>query len=153
MAGPTIRQLKTDKRRKSQRQADFLAYFSECASVSRAAKKARVHRSVVYDWLNKKGEAKFQQLYEIACKEALGSLEDEAVRRAYEGVSKPVFQSGKKVGSIREYSDTLLIVLLKARAPEKYKERVHKELTGKDGGPVQVVNKITHNLVVKKCDK
>jgi hypothetical protein len=153
MAGKTIGQLKKDHRSKKRKQADFLAQFSTYASVSRACKKAKVPRSNIYLWLNDAEEVTFKELYEFACKEALGALEDEAVRRAYQGTIKPVYQGGKKVGNIREYSDTLLIVLLKARAPEKYKERVHKELTGKDGGPIQTTSTITHNINFKKCDQ
>ncbi len=48
----------------------------------------------------------------------MGILEDEATRRAIEGVKKPVYQGSKKVGEILHYSDTLLIVLLKAQAPK-----------------------------------
>ncbi len=145
----TIGQLKKDRRSKQKKQADFLAHFSVCASVSKAAKKSKNSRSNIYLWLNE--DVKFRDLYEEACKEALGALEDEAVRRAYEGTIKPVFQGGKKVGSIREYSDTLLIVLLKARAPEKYKERFQGELSGKDGKPIETVSTITHNINFKKC--
>ncbi len=36
------------------------------------------------------------------------------MRRAVDGVDEPVYQGGKKVGSITRYSDTLLIFLLKA---------------------------------------
>jgi hypothetical protein len=57
-------------------------------------------------------------------------LEDEAVRRAYEGVERPVFQGGKQVGVVREYSDTLLIFLLKALRPEKYRGVVPKTRRG-----------------------
>lgn len=117
----TIGQLKKDKRSKKKQQADFLLKFGECASVSKAAKQAKVPRSTVYDWLKK--DADFKTAFDEACEAAIGALEDEAVRRAHEGTVKPVFQGGKKVGSVREYSDTLLIVLLKARSPEKYKER------------------------------
>ena len=45
------------------------------------------------------------------------------MRRASEGTLKPVFYQGKMCGEIREYSDTLLIFLLKARRPETYRER------------------------------
>ena len=45
-------------------------------------------------------------------------------RRAIEGVDKPVFHNGKVVGSIREYSDTLLIFALKGSMPSKYRERI-----------------------------
>jgi hypothetical protein len=135
MPGKTIGHLKKDGRTKKKQQSDFLQWFAEYASVSKAAKKAKVARSNIYLWM--KNDPEFNQLYISACEAALGALEDEAVRRAFEGTIKPVFQQGKQVGKIREYSDTLMIVLLKARAPEKYKERVHQEQTGKDGGPIQ----------------
>ena len=61
-------------------------------------------------------------------------LEEEAIRRACRGVNEPVFYRGKVCGAIQKYSDTLLIVLLKALAPAKYRE-VH-ELQGEGGGPV-----------------
>ena len=57
-------------------------------------------------------------------------LEDEALRRARDGTDKPIYQGGKKVGSVREYSDTLLIFLLKARNPAKYRERIDAHVTG-----------------------
>ena len=41
---------------------------------------------------------------------------------------------GKQVGTVKRYSDTLLMFLLKGRRPEKFKDR--HELTGKDGEPV-----------------
>jgi hypothetical protein len=54
-------------------------------------------------------------------------LEDEAKRRACNGVLKPVFQGGKKVGVVREYSDTLLIFLLKCWHPARYGDRYRQE--------------------------
>ena len=42
-------------------------------------------------------------------------MEDEAVRRAVEGVPRPVFYQGQIVGAVQEYSDELLIRMLKAR--------------------------------------
>lgn len=54
-----------------------------------------------------------------------GALEDEAVRRAYVGVEEPLFYQGKQCGTVRKYSDTLLIFLLKGAKPAKYRERVH----------------------------
>jgi hypothetical protein len=50
------------------------------------------------------------------------ALEDEAVRRAYHGVEEPVFYKGVQCGTVTKYSDKLLIMLLKARNPAKYRE-------------------------------
>lgn len=52
------------------------------------------------------------------------ALEQEAYRRAVLGIEKGLFYQGERFGSEREYSDQLLIVLLKARCPEKYKDRL-----------------------------
>lgn len=52
-------------------------------------------------------------------------LEQEARRRAVEGVDEPVFHRGEVVGAVRKYSDTLLIFLLKGRKPEVYRDNVH----------------------------
>lgn len=117
----TIVRNKKETRSVKKRQDDFLAAFVEFVSVTRACKKAKIPRQTVYDW--KKNSPEFKKRYDEATNLALQALEDEAVRRAYEGVNKPVFQGGAKVGTIKEYSDTLMIVLLKARAPEKYRER------------------------------
>lgn len=47
-------------------------------------------------------------------------LEAEAIRRGKEGVDKPVFYQGIECGSVREYSDTLLITMMKACRPKKF---------------------------------
>jgi hypothetical protein len=49
------------------------------------------------------------------------------------GWTNRLWQGGKRMGTVKEYSDTLMIVLLKARAPEKYKDRVQNEVVGKGG--------------------
>jgi hypothetical protein len=61
----------------------------------------------------------------------IDQLEEEARRRAVDGVLKPVFQRGRQVGRIREYSDVLLVTLLKGKRPDTYRERF--EHTGKGG--------------------
>lgn len=50
-------------------------------------------------------------------------LEHEAERRAYHGTGKPVFYRGEQCGEVQEYSDSLLMFLLKARKPATYRER------------------------------
>ncbi len=48
------------------------------------------------------------------------ALEDEAMRRAIDGVEKPVFRGGEVVGHVRDYSDSMLMFLLKSRKPEVF---------------------------------
>ena len=52
------------------------------------------------------------------------ALEDEAWTRAVDGRSRPIFQGGVCVGYVQIYSDSLLITLLKAHRPEKYRENM-----------------------------
>lgn len=79
---------------------------------------------------------------------AADRLEDEAVRRAVEGVERPVMYHGKPVlipvdpkqlrGKkkpllVHDYSDALLMALLKAKKPKEYRDRVEHELGPETG--------------------
>lgn len=136
----------SDRRTVKKRQADFLAQFMELAAVSPACRKAKVPRRNIYLWL--KTDPLFKEAFDEVVPIANAALEDEAVRRAYTGVIKPIYQGGKKVGSVKEYSDTLLIFLMKGRMPEKYKDRIANEHTGKDGAPI--ITEVKHTVVFKK---
>ena len=54
-----------------------------------------------------------------AVAEGIDLLEEEARRRAVDGVNKrPIYHRGVQVGEIAQYSDKLLIFLLERRRPE-----------------------------------
>ncbi len=99
----------------------FLASYRKCGNITKAAKATRVDRSTVY--ARRESDPEFEKAMLAAQEEAVDLLEEEARRRAADGSVKPVFYQGKQVATVREYSDTLLIVLLKANRPEKYRER------------------------------
>lgn len=121
---------KLSQRKKALRQDAFLAAFASCGNISTAAILADVNRKEHYRWLE--ADPAYADRYEQANEQAADALEQEARRRAVEGVEEPVgwFQ-GQAGGTVRKYSDTLLIFLLKGARPEKYRERY--EHTGKDG--------------------
>lgn len=76
-----------------------------------------------YRWRREMPE--FAKAWDEAKILGLDKLEDELLRRAHDGVEKLVFYKGRKLKhTIREYSDTLGIFLLKGGKPEKYRERV-----------------------------
>lgn len=114
----------------------FLAALAEVGNITQAAEIAGIERKTHYVWMEK--DENYAAAFKDAMEQAADRLEQEARRRAVEGVEKPVYQGGKKVGVVREYSDTLLIFLLKGARPEKYKERIAAEHTGKGGGPIEV---------------
>lgn len=110
----------------------FITFLSANPNVAAAAKKIRVSRDTLYR--HKKEDEAFAQAWDSAIEEGTDALEDEAVRRALEGTKKPVYQGGKLAGHVQEYSDTLLIFLLKGRRPEKYRDKV--EVGGAGGEPI-----------------
>ena len=120
--------------RTAERRETLLLALEESANVSKACKKAKISRNAAYQW--REEDAEFSAAWDAALDRGTDALEDEAVRRAAEGTLKPVFYKGEKCGSIREYSDTLLMFMLKARRPEKFKERTESQITGKNGGPI-----------------
>jgi hypothetical protein len=123
----------------------FIEFLEETANVSEACKRAKIARALAYKW---RGEDEaFAARWEAAVDRGTDALEDEAVRRAHVGYDKPVYQGGKAVGTIREYSDTLLMFMLKARRPERFKDRSETAVTGKGGGPVASVQLVTSDPV------
>jgi AcrR family transcriptional regulator len=114
----------------------FLEELRQHATVKRAAKAAKIHHSTVYERLAK--DEVFRRAVEEALEVGAVALEQEAIRRAVEGVKEPVFYQGQKVDTVTRYSDTLLIFLLKGLKPERYKDR--HEHTGPGGGPIQVIS-------------
>ena len=117
-----------------QKQQEFLFHFGENAHFGKACQVIGYTRRAVYHWLRTNEE--FKKRFDEQNDLALTVLEDEAHRRGVLGTDKPVFYNGKLIGHVKEYSDTLLILLLKSRAPHKYKERFSGELTGANGQPL-----------------
>lgn len=109
----------TSEKERGQWQDPFLEKLAECGNVTRSCKAAGISRWTAYRYRAEHPD--FEAAWNDAVKIAVGLLEDEAWRRAREGTKKPVFYKGIKAGTIREYSDTLLIFLLKAH-DKKYRD-------------------------------
>lgn len=113
----SMRTIRTAKKR-----ARFLEALEATGSASDACRLAGISRTATYDWRDE--DAQFKADWEKAIDRSTDLLEEEARRRAYKGVRKPVYQGGVLVGHIQEYSDTLLICLLNANKPDKYVRRM-----------------------------
>ena len=111
MANTTIR---TPKKRRA-----VLKALEAGLSVSAACRSAVMSRSAYFDWLA--NDVEFAADVQAAIDAGTDRLEDIAQSRA------------------EDSSDTLMIFLLKARRPDKYKERQSLEHTGKDGVPLTIV--------------
>jgi hypothetical protein len=107
----------------------FLAELAQSGVVAYAAKAADVGRTAIYN--RRVDDPEFARKWDEAIDVAVGELEMEARRRALDGVEEPVYQGGREVGSIRKYSDTLLIFILKAAKPQTYRDNLKIEHAGK----------------------
>jgi len=130
------------------RKIAFLAAFAGCGRITKAAKAAGIDPDTHYEW--KKTDPDYAKSFDDLRERVTDLLEDEAIRRAMEGVDEP--QIGRVArdtdglltnpdGSaltVKRFSDTLLVILLKGNRPERYRERY--ELTGKDGGAIEITD-------------
>lgn len=112
----------------------FLVTLASTGVVLTACRMTKIPRRTAYD--RRDADPEFARLWNEAIELSTESLEEEALRRARDGTEKPVYQQGVLVGKIREYSDTLLIFLLKARKPAVYKD-AKLVVAGDPGNPVK----------------
>ena len=112
----------------------FLATLAETGNVKQSAKAARIDRVTVYRKRDR--DPAFAAKWDEAARIGVELLEDEAQRRAYSGADKPVYHLGKRIDVVKDYSDTLLIFLLKGAKPTKYRENQAWQQLGADGKPV-----------------
>lgn len=142
----------------------FCAALAETCNVGKACAAIDVSRYTAYKW--RKEMPQFAEAWDDALKAGLLVLEDEAHRRAFDGVDKPLTHQGSftylyrevkdeagepvldangmprrdpvldangnhMVATVKEYSDTLAIFLLKSHNPDKYRENSRIELDAK----------------------
>lgn len=112
-------------------------------TVTFSAKAAGYRLRHVYS--RREADEEFAKQWTEAYEAGTAAYEDEMHRRAVEGVDRPIYQNGKKVGVVRDYSDNLLHVALKMRAPERYRENVN--VSG------AVDHKHTHEFVLRAANQ
>lgn len=125
----------------------FLDNLRITANVSDAARSIGVSRQAVYN--ERKEDKDFGLAWEDALGEALDNLEAALYKRAINGVTNDVFYEGSPCGTKTEYSDAAAMFLLKNRRPEVFSDKVRTELTGKDGGAIQLQNLSANELAAR----
>lgn len=118
-------------KRTARRDHRFLETLADSGNVSQSARVAGYSRWAVYKWYRE--DSAFAAAWRDALDSALDALEAEARRRALEGVQEGVFYQGTRIATVTKYSDSLLMFLLKAHRPEKYKDRPAGEVAPSDG--------------------
>ena len=115
--------------RTPERAREFCERFAEVANVRQACRELKFSITFIYDWIE--DDPTFAEQVERARRAAVGVLEEAAKIRAVDGILKPIYQGGVLVGHVREYSDQLMVTLLKSHDPKRYRENLSVEHGGK----------------------
>lgn len=143
----------SNSKRTPKKAAAFCTKLTETCNVGKACIAARMGRRTAYDWRD--SDPAFAAMWDRALKIGVSALEDEAHRRAFDGVEEPLTHQGEFtylrdfdaidpetgkpypaheapvlkdkegnpcVATMKKYSDTLAIFLLKAHEPDKYRD-------------------------------
>lgn len=122
----------SDERRDNEqdsRKRAWLEAFEEHGTVVEACRQTGMVRSTVYRW--RQDDKSFEVAWADIEEATTERMEREAYRRAVEGVVEPLVSAGKLVTDVRKFSDTLLIFMLKSRRPERYRDNVKVEHSGR----------------------
>jgi hypothetical protein len=118
-----------------QKKTMFLGELKRHGFVMRACQAVKIDRATVYRWLAT--DAKFAERFREIEDSITEICESAAMERGIQGVKRPVLHNGKQVRDAQgnplfevDYSDGLLISLLKARSP-KYKDTIKHEFDEK----------------------
>jgi hypothetical protein len=139
--GGRFRTCRTAKRMdtKERKRHQFLETLALTGNVVRSCRMASLPRQTAYDW--RKAIPGFAEAWDDAKEMGTDALEDEAIRRAHQGLARKKFYKGVPIIDPetgeqyveREYSDNLLMFMLKARRPDKFKDRSEPQMSGQRG--------------------
>ena len=80
----------------------FLAAYAHTGRITHAARSASVNWRNHYNWIY--ADAVYADAFAVAKRMSADFLEDEAIRRAKEGVTKRVYYRGEVVDEVREFT-------------------------------------------------
>jgi hypothetical protein len=102
--------------------ARYLQALAIDGTLTTGCRAGGVNHGTVYTW--RETDDHFVLAENQVKAELADRLEAEALRRAYTGWDRPIYQRGVLCGTERVYSDMLLKLMLGALKPEKFRERV-----------------------------
>jgi hypothetical protein len=100
----------------------FLNLLALTGKVTEAANAAGYADTTYLNRLRRQDKV-FDKRWKEAIEAAGDSLEAEAIRRAQDGVLEPVYYKGEITGYKRNYSDQLMMFLLRGTKPDKYNKQ------------------------------
>jgi len=113
----------------------FLELYRKIGKASVVLRHMGLSRCWLDKWRNKSPE--FLAAIAAAHEDFIDGIEEEARRRAVDGVVKDVYHHGRVVGKEKVYSDRLLAMMLRAHRPDVYRDNSRVEHAG------EVASKVT----------
>lgn len=99
----------------------FLSVLAQTASVKEAARACGYTDTSTLQKFRRNDE-EFAEAWDYALESAAHVLEDEAIRRAKDGVLEPTYYKGEIVGYTTKHSDALIMFLLRGLKPGVYRD-------------------------------
>jgi hypothetical protein len=103
-----------------EKQCAFIEALAETGVVEEACRRVGMSRTSADKLRRRPCGAQFRRAWETAVDYALYRIEENAHRRAREGVARPLFYKGVQVGEWRYYDERLTRFLLRSYRPERY---------------------------------
>jgi len=98
----------------------------------------------------RKANAEFRAEFELARAEIFEKLEEELIRRGYEGVETGIFYQGKVIAVERKFDTKAMIFLLERGWPERFAPTVRNEITGKGGKDLIPDTQVSANEIARR---
>jgi hypothetical protein len=122
------------------KQYAFIQALAETGIVEEACRRVGMSRTSADKLRSRPSGTHFRRAWQTALDYALYRVEENAHRRARDGVARPIFYKGEQVGEWRYYDERLTAFLLRCYRPERYgraRELQPHELDefGEDMGP------------------
>src|SRR5687767_841383 len=111
-----------------QRQRDFIAALADTGCVEHAARAVSMTPRSAYRLRREPGAETFAAAWDAALQHAARKLVDLAFDRAIHGTDEPVFdKEGRRIGRRMRQNDRLLMFLLRAYMPERFRH-AHRDM-------------------------
>jgi hypothetical protein len=115
-----------------ERQCAFIEALAETGIVEDACRRVGMSRTAADKLRRRPQGVHFRRAWETAVDYALHRIEENAHRRARDGVARPIFHKGEQIGEWRHYDERLTMFLLRSYRPERYGKALDRLLARRE---------------------
>ena len=113
------------------RQIAFIEALVATGCVDEACRRVGMSDTSAYELRNRPCGGDFRRAWDAAVDCCIARVEQQAVSRSINGVSRPIFHKGEQVGEWRHYDERLTMFFLRSRRPQRYGKWLEQMLAPK----------------------